>query len=62
MTAENLWQLVGEQYQSGLLGGLTISEDNKGLRLSALAPRLDPKTLKVKFRRGFLDIRARVKV
>lgn len=42
-----------------LIDGLSVSEDNKGIRFEALAPHIDPKTIEVTFKKGFLTIKAK---
>lgn len=55
----SLWGLADNGLASGnLLGGLSVSEDKKGICLEALAPNINPKSIEVSFKKGFLTIKA----
>lgn len=55
-----LWKIIEKQDRlSGiLLDDLTVSEDGTSLNIEALTPQINPKTIKVNFKGGFLKISA----
>ena len=54
------WKLIEKQSKisNTMLDGISVSEKNNILTLEALTPLINPKTIKVSFRNGFLKISA----
>lgn len=46
---------------SSLLGGLSFTNGDKSVSLTALVPFIDPKSIKVSFKNGFLTVKAKRK-